>query len=86
MAARVSRPCAPHGSEAWAVVHLVDVIARQDQNRVSPAFTDVVQVLQDGIRCPAVPLLMLSRLVWLQQTNAPRLRSRSKAAQCRCGH
>ena len=42
--------------EEWAVVHLVDVIAGQDQDRLRRAIGHEVDVLEDRVSGAAVPL------------------------------
>src|SRR5450759_2980860 len=44
------------GGHEWLVVHLVDVVAGEDQDRVSRRLLDDVEVLEDGVGRAAVPL------------------------------
>ena len=44
------------GSEERRVVHLVDVVAGQDEDRVGGIVLDLIEVLEHGIGRPAVPL------------------------------
>ena len=65
------RPVAAVRGHERLVVHLVDVIAGQDQNRVAGRLLDDVEVLQDRVCGPSVPLRHpASGDVGLQHPNA----------------
>jgi len=53
------------------VVHLVDVIARQDEHRFGPALAQIIQVLEHRVGRAAVPVLVAAALIGLEQAHAP---------------
>jgi hypothetical protein len=53
------------------IVHLVDVVARQDQDRIGAVMADKVQVLVDRIRRALVPITIAGTDVGLEQGHAP---------------
>ncbi len=53
-----------------AVVHLVDVVSRQNEHVVGAVLANEIQILVDGVRRASVPVLAAARLVGLQQTHA----------------
>ena len=55
------------------VVHLVDVVARQDQHELRPRLLDEVDVLGDGVGGAAIPVRAVAAQVRLQQRHAAAL-------------
>jgi hypothetical protein len=53
----------------WAIVHLVNVIARKDQDLIGSLLAHVVQILKDRVGRAAIPLLAPTGLVWLEQSD-----------------
>jgi hypothetical protein len=52
------------------VIHLVDVIAGENDHVVGAAVLDEAQVLVDGVGGAGVPVLAFARLVGLEQAHA----------------
>ena len=65
-----SAPFALVGRDHRPVVHLVDVVAAQDEHRVGAALVDLVEVVADGVRRAQVPAAGLGRHVRLQELDA----------------
>ncbi len=61
------------------IIHLVQMVARQDKNKLSTMIMDRVNVLIDRIRCPFIPVLSeallrgngVNELAQLRRNNVP---------------